>query len=840
MCRRRIGNTGDTARAYVNGARTVRINNNVSVRRTSNSVTVYVKVTTKLRRRIRQQVKGNRTFRNGNKAKLLVYFKDRVIGLVTANAELTVVISNSSPDFTVVRFSNLTGFIRNTTILRQCGVVSTGTNILHGVTARSDHRTQEERHSSVVSNSTIQTKVVRTVIRIRTANSNSPAITTFAIRIRGSRQDRISNTVNFHKHVTCRTLRVTEPSSPSCWLVNVKTSSTVVGSTVYVRRKDSTGRTTISNQRTITKVSGRSSKVSLTTIQTLDMISVEESVATSDLGVTVVSNKDTRTIQCHVGVTISHHRPQGTIGVGRCTVDQQTTASRSGVSVTSLTTTRTVRPQVIVVNLRVREVSTILDVRRFGNKCIIVECKVPTLISRQNSVKRVTSTRTSLHTGKRQVSDVRTAVQLKQVVEFSCRGRMHNAATHCLTNNRNVTTFDLDRCNFLVSPSGDNNNLSITITSYSDLKTRTTTTKVSIVGRQNVTNVVVLKSRGVVNSHRSDDTRGVDNDVSSQTSTSTASQRDTIIGAFYVTRTTVGDLNVNLCVDLVNSSTDSSLRSTNTVTSVVVITRSLVHINNTRLFGKRTTRGNSSPTSTVVNRQRKVVIILKPGLTNFPVSSSTRVVGLNKGIETLSCCNSSKEVIVGFSSTRILLSFRNDVLSFDAININRTCTNTKSGLPTAGRFGQTSSINKDVTSDGIINYIINLSRGSNGVIIICPRFSRRNDSIRINLGKSQITIFNAKSNGTITIIGYRNTAAISTNIISNSIINFSSNTILNGKRSADGIVITWPAFSAGNSFCYFILETLIQGSSGSDSCIITAPGVSRVQGVVKTIPIVLL
>src|SRR5210317_601546 len=155
----------------------MRVDDNITVTSGSNFITVSVKITTQLRSQIRQQVKGNRTFRNGNKTKLLVYFKDRVISLITTNLKLTVVVSDSSPNFTVIKFNDLICFIWHTTVLRQCIVVSTRTDVFHCVTARSDLGTQEERSGSRSSYTTVCS----------------------------SRQNRISNAVQLNKHVGLRT-----------------------------------------------------------------------------------------------------------------------------------------------------------------------------------------------------------------------------------------------------------------------------------------------------------------------------------------------------------------------------------------------------------------------------------------------------------------------------------------------------------------------------------------------------------------------------------------------------------------------------------------------------------
>src|SRR6056300_1117228 len=176
------------------------VDDNITVTSGSNFITVYIQVTTQLWSQIRQQVKGNRTFRNGNKTKLLVYFKDRVISLITTNLKLTVVVSDSSPNFTVIKFNDLICFIWHTTVLRQCIVVSTRTDVFHCVTARSDLGTQEERSGSRSSYSTIKTKVITTVVRIRTANRHIPSTT-----VCSSRQNRISNAVQLNKHVGLRT-----------------------------------------------------------------------------------------------------------------------------------------------------------------------------------------------------------------------------------------------------------------------------------------------------------------------------------------------------------------------------------------------------------------------------------------------------------------------------------------------------------------------------------------------------------------------------------------------------------------------------------------------------------
>src|SRR5210317_1258741 len=220
----------------------MRVDDNITVTSGSNFITVYIQVTTQLWSQIRQQVKGNRTFRNSNKTKLLVYFKDRVISLVTTNLELTIVVSDSSPDFTVIRFSDLFGFIWHTAILRQCTVVSTRTDILHRVTARSDHRTKEERSSSRSTYSTIKTKVLTTVTRVRTANRHIPSRT-----ISSCRQNRINNTIQLNKHVGSWAGSRTVPRCISRRLINSKGNVTVAGSGRQSCSKDSSRRTTISN-----------------------------------------------------------------------------------------------------------------------------------------------------------------------------------------------------------------------------------------------------------------------------------------------------------------------------------------------------------------------------------------------------------------------------------------------------------------------------------------------------------------------------------------------------------------------------------------------------------------
>ena len=96
----------------------------------------------------------------------------------------------------------------------------------------------------------------------------------------------------------------------------------------------------------------------------------------------------------------------------------------------------------------ITEVGTVLDVRALqdSRSYVSTEPNRKRLVARQTICRIivkavVTCTLIScrnLKTKQGEVSDVRTTINLKHIVVFSRNRRMHKAATHRLTNNRDV------------------------------------------------------------------------------------------------------------------------------------------------------------------------------------------------------------------------------------------------------------------------------------------------------------------------------------------------------------------------------------------------------------------
>ena len=300
-----------------------------------------------------------------------------------------------------------------------------------------------------------------------------------------------------------------------------------------------------------------------------------------------------------MGIAVSHHRSKWACTLRYSTVSQHTAASRCGIGVASCTTPWTVRAKTTIVNLTIREISTILNIRRFTKITIIVECKVPTLTYRQRRIQSVGTGATSLHTSQRQVLDKRTTVQFKQcmvtisMVTLCCNRRMHNTAPESHTNNRYITAFNLNWTSFLIDTGRHNNGHTITTASYFQLKTGTTaTTKIRISSRQYVTNLIFFQCRSTSNSTSSYSTTANGN-VSLQTRTSsTTSNRYVSIRTIGVTRTSSFNRRANVSVNVVNGSLNCQLRTTNTVTGFTVITTSSINVDNLVLGTERTTRRN--------------------------------------------------------------------------------------------------------------------------------------------------------------------------------------------------------------------------------------------------------
>ena len=170
---------------------------------------------------------------------------------------------------------------------------------------------------------------------------------------------------------------------------------------------------------------------------------------------------------------------------------------------------------------------------------------------------------------------------------------------------------------------------------------------------------------------------------------------------------------------------------TNTMTVTRVVT-SRINVNNIGLLSERTTRANSSPTRTVPNRKGQVVIVLKPGLTHFIITSS-RCSHLNKGIKTTCSSTRSKNLIIRHSFTSVLFRLCDDVCRIDTVKIYTTCGNTKgNGTVTVISNAQTSCINSNVVSNCSIDDVINSSSSCNGVVIVCPGFTRSNNVTTLN------------------------------------------------------------------------------------------------------------
>ena len=171
--------------------------------------------------------------------------------------------------------------------------------------------------------------------------------------------------------------------------------------------------------------------------------------------IAIVGNKNTRTIQTNLSERIHHHTTDRAARTNSRTVNKQTTTTRCRGFVTcyctislSISRREGVRIKVSVVKVCITEVGTVLDVRTLqDNRCYVsTEPNRERLVARQAIrciiVKAVvTCTLISCRnfkTKQGEVSNIRTTINLKHIVVFSRNRRMHKAATHRLTNNRDV------------------------------------------------------------------------------------------------------------------------------------------------------------------------------------------------------------------------------------------------------------------------------------------------------------------------------------------------------------------------------------------------------------------
>ncbi len=171
----------------------------------------------------------------------------------------------------------------------------------------------------------------------------------------------------------------------------------------------------------------------------------------------------------------------------------------------------------------------------------------------------------------------------------------------------------------------------------------------------------------------------------------------------YNTTITIGRVTVN-CI---NCSFNSLLRVANTVTFVAIKTVNRVNVNDLIKLSKCTARRYSVPAGAVPHVNSLVIIILIPSLTGFPVRTRRSAL-LNKGVKTTGCSKSCKDIGIGFTSTRVLLCFSNNVVIFNLTEINGVISKTKgNSTVTVISYSNTGTICTDVTCNSCVNFTIN-------------------------------------------------------------------------------------------------------------------------------------
>ena len=247
----------------------------------------------------------------------------------------------------------MVSFNRYTTFIRVITVVSTNTNKFKGVTTSADVRSQSKANSCVGD------------IGSQTRGQNNVPTRT----ISSATYNTVINTVNGHHHVIQRTAYSTVERTSSCDSTNSNGSSTGV-SCACRSSSDSRRALTISNQTITTEVTDTVRQVNLSTVLSLSVVMSKRAEERHKLCITVVSNKNTRTIKCDLGKCIHNHATDWAARADSRAVYKQTATTRCRAFVTcycaiGLTVSRWegVRIKVSVVKVCITKVCTVLDVR---------------------------------------------------------------------------------------------------------------------------------------------------------------------------------------------------------------------------------------------------------------------------------------------------------------------------------------------------------------------------------------------------------------------------------------------------------------------------------------------
>ena len=212
------------------------------------------------------------------------------------------------------------------------------------------------------------------------------------------------------------------------------------------------------------------------------------------------------------------------------------------------------------------------------------------------------------------------------------------------------------------------------------------------------------------------------------------------------------------------------------MTIVRIIATRSVNINNFRLVSKCTTRGDTNPSTTTPNRKCQVIVRVNPNLTFANTGSCSWCFVLVVVIKPTSSGFCSKDIVVSTFSIRIC----NLVCKLNLISI-------------------------------------------------------------FNLIKINRIVSKTNSNSTITIISNGYTIR-TTNVISNYFIDvvIKSTSSRNSNIIIRHDIASSSQLSLSKCIVYFILESCVQGCCSSNLGVIAHPSITIIQGIVVTIPIVIL